>query len=103
MGEYTPGPWRLEVEADALHVYSPREEILHFSDAGWDEFTRATYEANARLIAAAPDLLAALEAVLRTTDINALAGSGWTQSPAAPPNILKIAYAAIAKATGKEA
>jgi hypothetical protein len=81
---HTPGPWHLEVEPDALHVYSPVEEVVHFTDAGWDESTRATFEANARLIAAAPDLLAALEEIAE-----------WGEWESAP-----IARAAIAKAKG---
>lgn len=97
MAEHTPGPWHLEVEADALHVYSPVEEVLHFTDAGWDESTRATFEANARLIAAAPDLLAALEDALSCVAICPDHGV----VPGARADRYDAARAAIAKAKGE--
>jgi hypothetical protein len=54
--KHTPGPW---TNSPSCHVYSPRGELV--ADAG-ESYTLAisTMEANARLIAAAPDLLAAL-------------------------------------------
>jgi hypothetical protein len=104
MAEHTPGPWHLEIDDNALHVYSPVEEVLHFSDAGWDEFTRATFEANARLIAAAPDLLAALEKIQSATDAvkASLAGTTIVLSDEANEMYGAIwdARAAIAKAKG---
>ena len=66
--KHTPGPWK--VEADGLSVST-------VSDFGHDQWARLAVcasdphghgEANARLIAAAPDLLKALERVLYIRD-----------------------------------
>ena len=56
--KFTPGPWR--VEAGDVHVFSDRI-LIAGCGAHSDNFTpnlRETQQANARLIAAAPDLLA---------------------------------------------
>jgi hypothetical protein len=53
---YTPGPWRVE----GPYVFSSGRTVARFD---WD-IRDAADEANARLIAAAPDLLAAAETVL---------------------------------------
>ena len=66
--QHTPGPWSLDMEsagfyviADNLLVASVQEVDPHPTDI--DEYMPAGItEANARLIAAAPDLLAALKA-----------------------------------------
>lgn len=65
--EHTPGPWR----AEATHyppeqaVYAGKHEIaLVYMTDGLDEPTLFPVEANARLIAAAPDMLAALQLIL---------------------------------------
>lgn len=99
---HTPGPWR----ADILDSYG-RFEIRQ-SDGGrmfaqgrsWgDGATAETQEANARLIAAAPDLLAALEAMV-------IANHGLPANPAEEVDLvcraaLEQARAAIARATGQ--
>lgn len=93
MSEHTPGPWGL-VEGDVdLYVYAAAPDALVAqvrSDDGLD------CEANARLIAAAPELLAAVEAALGVWlngEANSVGG--------------RIAYenrllAAITTATGEE-
>lgn len=86
---HTPGPW---------HVHggeigpSPDETIavvcaLSGNDGDMEE------EANARLIAAAPDLLAALEAVVTT--------GGWDNLDTGGRGTHGAALAAIAKAKGE--
>jgi len=90
--QHTPGPWTTDGAARTgdLDVISPIGRITlidcEFSDESEDVLT-----ANARLIAAAPDLLAALEGLL-----NALPSA--TTHPA-----IKAARAAITKATGEAA
>jgi phage tail protein X len=86
---HTPGPWTYQASAgdhDWL-VYSEN------SDARDIAIVRRFHEANAALIAAAPDLLAALQAIMGDPD--------------AVDHILHLdavaADAAIAKATGGEA
>lgn len=95
MTSHTPGPWRVAI-GSRLEIRGPRDEI------GWPVpvvynaglHTDETAQANARLIAAAPDLLAALEAL---TD--------WGREHTSPrddnsPHLLLIAaMEAIAKAT----
>ena len=63
MDKHTPGPWR--ITTDFIGVYDKDARCIADMDSesaheiGYDESL-----ANARLIAAAPDLLAALEAVI---------------------------------------
>lgn len=92
---YTPGPWTVEVDHASNTAEFVRAhlngEAFDVASVLCDETGNATE--NARLIAAAPDLLAALEslnaAVIR-------AGYGNTAMPE-----LTQAWAAIAKATGE--
>ena len=96
MNKHTPGPWRLEwweykgrrepvltVRTDADAV----AQVMGLWRDGADDSDER--QANARLIAAAPDLLAALESLLNETN----AGT-WDCLPA------DLARAAIAKARG---
>jgi len=63
MSAHTPGPWRIRAERyKFIHVYSPNGGIAHLDTIDGEG------AANARLIAAAPDLLAALRGVLRVAD-----------------------------------
>jgi len=115
---FTPGPWTAE------RVYVTRNEPdmrvtaqdghRHVADVGYSDdpkntiFTRDVEEmrANAFLIAAAPELLAALQEARETlamlTDPERIQQSrvqiAWAQAVAAEAK----ARAAIAKATGKE-
>ena len=80
--KHTPGPWK----ATARHVTAPETEDrleLRVTIGGGN---RDDNRANARLIAAAPDLLEALEACYAALHPNSAEG--------------KAASAAIAKATG---
>lgn len=78
---HTPGPWASKkIFTGSYHIQAGEQVVAH---AGYED--RA--EANARLIAAAPDLLAALQGLL----------DGF--SDYVGPNI-NAARAAIAKATG---
>jgi hypothetical protein len=90
MSKHTPGPWELEiitgayVTADGTHI----ADVHH----GRTATAKAEGHANARLIAAAPELL---EALCLAHDY--LAGNGWDDDPR-----LDTIRAAIAKATGGE-
>lgn len=84
MNDYTPGPW--EVRPDmSVEDTETGTTIAAFCE-----------EANARLIAAAPDLLAALEAVMQHFD-------PWSmpESASQPMRAYEDARAAIAKALGE--
>lgn len=80
--QHTPGPWNVSPPCELSHRYSVYHNgPLVYVERGED----------ARLISAAPDLLAAIEGLL-----NALPSA--TTHPA-----IKAARAAIAKATGEAA
>ena len=89
---HTPGPWRV-AKHDSL------KDVRHI-DAGPHGYERDTLaivqgkrsESNARLIAAAPELLSALEALLEQADL------GEVDDETRP--IVEQARAAIAKANG---
>lgn len=84
--EHTPGPWHIE---HTVHVLDEnRTRIADVCDRydGTNNNFRSSAEANARLIAAAPELLEALEKLLAAT-------SGHQE-------FRDAAYAAINKAKG---
>ena len=96
--KHTPGPWEIDTdtrpaEICTIHGVTPQGEdgqgwvYVRGALGRWDD-TPKERMANARLIAAAPDLLAALDALL--LDIG-----GASSLPGAV-----MARAAIAKATG---
>ena len=55
---HTPGPWTVETGAEYGYFY-----IDEIADALIKDDYKSLFEANARLIAAAPDLLEALERI----------------------------------------
>ena len=73
MSSHTPGPWRYDTDPNGWEFriaqgddapYTPGySDVAHFAVNTVRGESRDTQEANARLIAAAPDLLAALEAI----------------------------------------
>lgn len=82
MAKHTPGPWRYEVATKTIRSV-PANYWLASLDS-WDG--AVNHEANARLIAAAPDLLEALHDLLtRPTD----------------PAVRERARKAVAKAEGR--
>jgi hypothetical protein len=97
--KHTPGPWGWDdVPGSGIQIRGPYKggtrllfiEIWRqFPEREWD----AEMEANARLIAAAPDLLESLQEIVAAAD-----GAGWSQLDAT----LAKARAAIAKATGEQ-
>lgn len=112
VAKHTPGPWRATQAWSSLQfsksfgVEAPAPEGPGFPTAsatgfyamalppphGRDPESRAVQEANARLIAAAPELLAALKALVADFDASVV-----TTDP-----MLIEARAAIAKAEGAE-
>ena len=102
--KYTPGPWHWPHDSNELcpvnpdHRRSAVSQIL-YAEGGYgflgrnNSDTLAELEADRRLIAAAPDLLEALQRLLLSGDVRDAAEKG----------ALAQARAAIAKATGGEA
>lgn len=85
MSKHTPGPWNFEIQEEGEFLYAPK--IKFSMRLNWDgdaykiegqEDRRAEAIANARLIAAAPDLLAALE--LAYFDLRTIAAASTPRS-----------------------
>lgn len=73
---HTPGPWHINtIEANPHTVHSDRGLVATcmlpppFGPETWSGHTVYETEANARLIAAAPELLAALEGLLSVVNV----------------------------------
>jgi len=91
--KHTPGPWVVDPAVrQGFTVYAPKEGFIVGTQDEEGRYGAIESEANARLIAAAPDLLDALLMVL--DDPNALDGR---------PRTYEYVHAAIAKATGEKA
>ena len=90
MSKHTPGPWRFEphsVDSNYMLIYCSN------TPGEGDNVRGYCGAANARLIAAAPDLLEALQRLIESGDVRDAGEAG----------ALKQARAAIAKATGEQA
>lgn len=110
--KHTPGPWTIggsmiggrNTDADRVSIARILRRpaihgglVYHFPDTATDAVqTGAEADANARLIAAAPDLLAALEGLVAI-----LNDGGWIGDNPEPGSPGYIARAAIAKARGE--
>ena len=81
--KHTPGPWSLGIETDDDRAQVINNDGWHVAYVACDPL-----EANARLIAAAPDLLAALETI----------AAGNTD----PDGMVRIAAEALSKAEGEQ-
>lgn len=67
MTQHTPGPW--QIEKDGVSSTNAPDDGDIICDAPiYAEHSMKRWEANARLIAAAPDLLAALQAIVMAWD-----------------------------------
>lgn len=111
MTQHTPGPWHLDLRSGSLAIYPSSEINQHYCLSGasqwaihYAEGKRATdgthwtidevKVANARLIAAAPELLEALQEIVRL-DARSSTEEGHKYDMV---KAIKIAHAAIAKA-----
>jgi len=86
--KHTPGPWRTGGnELSAFNVYGPTGDLI----------AQCLSTANARLIAAAPELLAALQMALPALE---WCDKQWANSPQRGHgvNVLHVVKATIAKA-----
>lgn len=86
---WTPGPWRYDAEDRVIYGGPVREDIAQLLNRHLER----THAANARLIAAAPDLYEACRAL-----VAAGAGEAWDDDD---PDLIQ-GRAALAKATGVE-
>lgn len=88
MTTHTPGPWSVEKDGSAEH--RNEANVINGADGTMIVYGQVN-DADARLIAAAPELLEALQAFPGFTD-DATAGDAW----------LEKMRAAITKATGEQ-
>ena len=94
MSEHTPGPWEIHPQFDSCYRDISAPNHIALARVVWrfeEEDRSPSCEANAHLIAAAPELLEALENLLKVHE-----GEGGTQHHAGD-----MARAAIAKARGE--
>jgi hypothetical protein len=94
MSKHTPGPWTWGENYNGLYGSGKDNEVLTFAsyEGMYLSYSNKYTHGNARLIAAAPDLLEALKEMLEM----------WEDKPLYGADIAGKAYAAIAKAEGKE-
>jgi len=100
MIRHTPRPWRVgayDIKAVAFDIHASARSKFDICLIVVAGRTKKEALANACLVAAAPDMLAALEGLLRTNNSNLLGGDEEGHRLA-----VEAAYTAIAFATGKE-
>ena len=93
MTEHTPGPWHIQSVNTLIKSKDRKKTIAFvcFSSRGMDsDIIGEEHKANARLIAAAPDLLEELQYAIDVSTEGLSLGEKWQES----------ARAAIAKAKG---
>ena len=95
---HTPGPWT--VDPKTLAVYAPdrhgHASAVRVAECGRTLLPTAEIAANAALVAAAPDLLAALQALVGEADLGEIDNEDNARL------LLDWARAAIARATGDQ-
>lgn len=114
MTSHTPGPWSVYEDANKVAAHGAKNLISssaygdYYTESITDERGEFFNPADARLIAAAPDLLAALEWMVAHDDTNegnepveSLGGQTWSEYNAYWLAGLEQARAAIAKAKGE--
>jgi hypothetical protein len=95
MSTHTPGPWKIDGRGYRPDTKNGGEFVpIHAERGGWIADVREP-DANARLIAATPDLLAALKLALRWIDPDA------SPVPLSNREVCNRIRAAIAKAEGR--
>jgi hypothetical protein len=106
---HTPGPWiAFESKQDKGTIYIQKQINEDRVFPAWAIAQIPSYQANdpanARLIAAAPDLLAALEAAVNQIE-SLHTDNGWSKSGPRKADLsavtLRVCRAAIARATGQ--
>lgn len=92
--KFTPGPWGVEPRTTTIRVSAPSgKKIADLSLSSWQP--APTAQANAHLIAAAPDLYEALAHTL------SLARLKWGNLDPDANGVFEAASAALAKARGQ--
>ena len=97
---HTPGPWNLVWRRNEQYPY-PLSVLADDSGAWVARGGKVSSEANARLIAAAPDMLEALQAIVDEFPVAAGTAKGIPHDEQGYGSIYR-ARAAIARATGEK-
>lgn len=101
--KYTPGPWVVDPAVrQGFTVYAPKEGFIVGTQDEEGRYGAIESEANARLIAAAPDLLEALCDMLEVHGVRWEHVRGDSSIPASWVELSDKARAAIAKAAGEK-
>ena len=101
--KHTPGPWKAHVAHELLNVVADSVvsvDGLHVADVASYGASVATRNANARLIAAAPELLAELHSVRVQLEAQALGYSASELWPHVRTEIVRRISDAIQKVEG---
>lgn len=96
---HTPGPWKATPYDDASQPYEVSSETGYFFATIGGGLSDGEAAANARLVAAAPDLLAACERMVAV--VREWANEGFVVIAEDDPDLVQ-ALAAIAKARGTQ-
>lgn len=99
-----PGPWRVQPGDSVVHVLSDEGPIAATNTKPYYRRHDATDLANAQLIAAAPELLEALEGLVLAVNTEELAAAMACHSVASFSNVMDAldpALAALRKARGQ--
>lgn len=94
--KHTPGPWSAHYNNEGLTVFSPDNVPVAYVD--YDECEERPVEANAHLIAAAPAMYEALQAMLN----GILFTRGASMSEDRWQTLTTIARTALAQAEGRQ-
>jgi HPt (histidine-containing phosphotransfer) domain-containing protein len=105
MGETTPGPWKAKgLDSEKIKIEGQKfgEEVcVIYNQANrYSGLPSQSRQANAHLIASAPDLLAALKALLESADVD-FDGNSVSLDVGAFNRAQSLAKAAAAKAEGR--
>ena len=96
MSEHTPSPWDFHTTSAGTHAVTADDRQIHIATFGWSGSSDTdTSVANGVLAAAAPDLLAACEAMLDASD------GAFEDCDCGECETVRQATAAIAKARGE--
>lgn len=102
MTTYTRGPWSWAYSNDTGPSDDYFWEFFEIVDSKHNEIARAEHKSDAKLIAAAPSLLEALQGLLEVTKA-AIKARDWKVDGACDPDLAFFhAYQAINKALGDE-
>ena len=92
---HTPGPWK----ADWVNVYREDDHLADCCPKAKNGIPLEQKEANARLIAAAPELLSALQRILEADEMDPRLWDSICGASIAYADAFAAAHAAITKAT----